>query len=217
MREGPGKTADRQERSRRTREALLDAIEGLIARDEFENSTVADIVSKAGCSVGAFYGRFANKDAAVAAVYGRRREPLTASLTALSRTAPDLEAWARGAVELALDHAAANRALLAHAAVSADAMSSMFADARVANVDLVDSICEAVAQRFAPRLSREAAASAASFALAMIGGLTRDAAVFSAGLLGPDRNRRWFIDQLQLAVTAYIRAMEEGAVATKRA
>ena len=52
-----------QRRSRDTLERILSATEALLCEKEFAQITIADIVERADSSVGAFYKRFANKDA----------------------------------------------------------------------------------------------------------------------------------------------------------
>jgi AcrR family transcriptional regulator len=53
----------KQARSRATRDRLLAAGRQLLDRDAFEATSIADIAGNAGCSVGAFYHRFADKEA----------------------------------------------------------------------------------------------------------------------------------------------------------
>ncbi len=52
-----------QERSRATLVRFLEATMGLLAERRFEQATVAEIARRARSSVGAFYARFADKDA----------------------------------------------------------------------------------------------------------------------------------------------------------
>lgn len=196
----------RQSRSAKTRDRILETLETALAEGVLEKLTVNDIVERTGCSVGAFYGRFADKDAAIAGLYARRREVFIAKLTAASGQASDLDDWARRAVTLAFDHAIANRPLLARAATRDHAMATIYADARVANLELVDRITALLTDRFKLALGPGEAASAAAFALAMIGAMSRDAAVFSAELLGPEKTRAWFIDQAARAVSAYLKS-----------
>lgn len=66
--------APKQVRSQETLDRFLDAIDGLLAEHEFDDITVADIVARADRTVGAFYGRFADKDAALLAVAERSWE-----------------------------------------------------------------------------------------------------------------------------------------------
>ena len=68
-----------QARSQETLERILDAAEGLIAEKGYEDSTVQDIVQRAGSSVGAFYTRFRDKDGLLYAIYERYLEQATAT------------------------------------------------------------------------------------------------------------------------------------------
>ncbi len=60
-----------QARSQDTLGRILDAAEGLVSEKGFEDATVADVVSRAGSSVGAFYARFHDKDGLLYALYER--------------------------------------------------------------------------------------------------------------------------------------------------
>ena len=73
--------APMQARSRRTMERLLNAAERVFVRDSFAGATVAGIAAAARVSVGAFYGRFADKAAFLDAFFER--------LFALSRSEID--------------------------------------------------------------------------------------------------------------------------------
>ncbi len=55
--------APKQERSRQTLDRILDAASAILETKNFEELSVAEIVRKASTSVGAFYGRFPDKDA----------------------------------------------------------------------------------------------------------------------------------------------------------
>lgn len=61
----------RQARSQETLDRILDAAERLVAEKGFEDTTIADVVARAGSSVGAFYARFRDKDALLYALYER--------------------------------------------------------------------------------------------------------------------------------------------------
>ena len=52
----------RQSRSRATLDRLLDATATLLAEKPFDEASVAEITRRAGTSVGAFYGRFPDKE-----------------------------------------------------------------------------------------------------------------------------------------------------------
>lgn len=53
----------KQERSRRTRDALVAAAWALLQKRPWREISVADIAAGAGCAVGSFYSRFKDKDA----------------------------------------------------------------------------------------------------------------------------------------------------------
>jgi AcrR family transcriptional regulator len=59
----------RQERSRQTLGRILDAAEALFTRDGFENTTLVDIATRAGLSIGSIYRRFPDKDAILQTVH----------------------------------------------------------------------------------------------------------------------------------------------------
>jgi AcrR family transcriptional regulator len=61
----------RQSRSRQTFETLLDAAERLLRTRSWDEISIVDITDEAGCSNGAVYGRFKNKDELLVALYDR--------------------------------------------------------------------------------------------------------------------------------------------------
>jgi len=69
----------RQARSQETLERILDAAEALVAEKGFEDSPVAEIVARAGSSVGAFYARFHDKEGLLHALYERYYEEAVAT------------------------------------------------------------------------------------------------------------------------------------------
>jgi AcrR family transcriptional regulator len=69
----------RQQRSRKTLDRILDAAEALVSEKGFEDTPVAEIVRRAGSSVGAFYTRFEDKDALLSALYERYYEQAIAT------------------------------------------------------------------------------------------------------------------------------------------
>lgn len=64
----PGVTPVRQSRSEATFHALIKAGRTALDAKSFDEMTIGDIARAAGTSVGAFYGRFANKEAYFAAI-----------------------------------------------------------------------------------------------------------------------------------------------------
>ncbi len=74
--------APMQVRSRRTMEKLFTAAERVFVRDGFAAASVAGIAREAGVSVGAFYGRFADKHAFLQAFFDRSFERSRAAIDA---------------------------------------------------------------------------------------------------------------------------------------
>lgn len=71
-----------QARSRRTMEKLFTAAERVFVRDGFAAASVAGIAREAGVSVGAFYGRFADKQAFLETFFDRSFERGRAAIDA---------------------------------------------------------------------------------------------------------------------------------------
>jgi AcrR family transcriptional regulator len=61
----------RQERSRRTLDALLDAAERLLERKSFPDIALSELVREAGVTTGAFYSRFGSKNELLPSLYQR--------------------------------------------------------------------------------------------------------------------------------------------------
>lgn len=66
----------KQLRSQRTMISMLEAAETLLEQKSWQALTIQDVVSAAGCSVGAFYGRFKDKDGLLHALDERYFERL---------------------------------------------------------------------------------------------------------------------------------------------
>jgi AcrR family transcriptional regulator len=60
-----------QTRSQQTLANILDGAAALLEEKSFDEMTIQDIVDRAGCSVGAFYGRFKDKEALLHALDAR--------------------------------------------------------------------------------------------------------------------------------------------------
>lgn len=75
--------APRQDRSRRTFEAILEATEKLLERRAFGDISIAEIVLKSGSSTGSFYARFPTKDALLPALYARYHAGIPERVTRL--------------------------------------------------------------------------------------------------------------------------------------
>ena len=67
-----------QTRSKKTRDALVAALERLLRQKPFEEITIAEIAGEASLSVGAVYGRFENKDAFIPVIFDLYKDRLAA-------------------------------------------------------------------------------------------------------------------------------------------
>jgi AcrR family transcriptional regulator len=77
-----------QDRSRATRERLLEAAEIVFAQKGYDGARLADIAAEAGCSVGAVYFRFKDKNALFSAIAESFIEEARNGLAALLSQAP---------------------------------------------------------------------------------------------------------------------------------
>jgi AcrR family transcriptional regulator len=115
-------------RGARTRTALLDAGERLLARVGFDGLTTTAVAEEAGVSTGTFYGYFADKHALLAALFAVRLDDLVARvgaiLTADHLLDHGLEQTMDDAVDLVVEgyraHAPVLRAALARIALRDD-------------------------------------------------------------------------------------------------
>jgi AcrR family transcriptional regulator len=118
----------RQERSRQTRDRLLDAAEVVLARDGLEGATVPAIAAEAGVAVGSVYRRFPDKDALFRGVYQRfftrgtetNRAGLTAEAFRGKGAAAVIARLVEGMVAGYRDHRSLLRALLLYEHAHAD-------------------------------------------------------------------------------------------------
>jgi AcrR family transcriptional regulator len=76
-----------QLRSKQTLERLVQAVTELLQDRPLSDIAVTDITSRAGCSIGSFYARFASKDDLLPLIYERYDAQLRERLPALMRSA----------------------------------------------------------------------------------------------------------------------------------
>lgn len=69
-----------QERSQRTVEQILTALEDLLRDRPFDDISIAEIIAKAGVSAGSFYARFPTKNALLPVAYARYSAATAAAL-----------------------------------------------------------------------------------------------------------------------------------------
>lgn len=174
----------KQERSRKTRDALLAAGWKLLASRSWDEITVGDIVKAAGYSVGSFYTRFADKDAffdGLAAEWIERSRARREAMYARLTPRHDFVA------ELILD---SYRALLAHqhfwraALVRGAASAAFWKPFRELGLQLIERALEL--RRLAlGRELREDEARHLRFAFQMANGLINNSLVNRPGPIQP--------------------------------
>ena len=175
-----------QARSQDKLERLLDAGSRLFAERGFDGTRISDVADLAGCSVGVFYQRFADKDAFLRAVQGRF---VADTLSALELTLADAEAARRSAfdvletyVGLAVaffrDNADLHRAFLRYEATHPDAAAPMLALAE----QVSDRVAQAVVAQ-EPRLGHPDPELAVRFAGQVLRGALIHMVLHSSGPL----------------------------------
>lgn len=189
-----------QARSRATRQRVLKILEKSVQDNSIDALTVADIARKAKSSVGAFYGRFADKAAALDALYADRLEILTENLLLANQEARrhrDVHRWIGQLAEACVAHGLANRALLSRLAGRPVDLAQP--PARLAeDLSKTLTVLKIKPPHFAP--------PAARFLLTLVIGLSRDAALFQADLQDDETARRAFTSDIQKAALWYLTA-----------
>lgn len=181
-----------QMRSRRTYDRLIAAITASAADGTLANLTLPQLAKRAGVSTGAFYGRFAGKAAAVAAVLERQQAALRSRLSLLdaqARPTRDVRGWIE-AVTKAIDGFERGvvplvRVLIGEGAALPDPVPSDPGLRREAGMLLAEW-----------GVVREAEAEVRSgFVLTLIGSMTRDAALHGgkADLKGIETAALWYL------------------------
>lgn len=189
-----------QARSRATRARILKILEKSVKDNSIDALTVADIARKAKSSVGAFYGRFADKAAALDALYADRLDVLTNRLMAGNQEARrhrDVHRWIGQLAEDCVAHGLENRALLSRLAgrpVDLAQPPKTLAE----DLSKTLTVLKIKPPHFAP--------PAARFLLTLVIGLSRDAALFQADLQDNEAARRAFTSDIQKAALWYLTA-----------
>ena len=120
-----------QERSLATRERIVAAAEWAFAEKGYEGARISDIAKRAGCSVGAVYFRFADKDALFFAIVETFRAGVRERLPVLAASpfaSPEdvVERFVSGAATQAREHRGLFRAIVERGFDRSLAMDMMF-------------------------------------------------------------------------------------------
>lgn len=176
----PSVKAPKQTRSQQTYERILDVVGKLVLKNTYEDATVSEIVRSADCSVGAFYGRFADKDAAMFALYDARCAKLEESVFEIlengrAATTP-LSKTIHGLVDYVIDHTFSNAAFIRaeRFLLSAKTAAPFWARAKSMNTNFFEALFDLLQERHR-EITHDNPKTAALITLSIIGGLPRDA------------------------------------------
>ncbi|WP_421784599.1 TetR/AcrR family transcriptional regulator [Hyphobacterium sp.] len=196
----PGVRPAMQARSRATRKRILKVLARALDDQTIDKLTVADIAKQAKSSVGAFYGRFEDKAAALDALYADRMESLILSLTDANdeaRRHRDVHRWIGQMAGACLTHAITNRTLLVRIAGRTGDLAAP-PDSFQTHLAQTISALRIKPPHFAP--------VAADFMLRLVLGLSRDAALFQPELQDDETARKAFAADVQKAALWYLTA-----------
>jgi AcrR family transcriptional regulator len=116
-------------RGRATRAALLSALESELGRVGFDGTTSTAVAAAAGVSTGTFYGYFADKHAALAALFAHRLDELVDAVDGVLTADNLLDLGLEATMRLAVDRVVA--AYRSHAGALRSALAQIPADARL--------------------------------------------------------------------------------------
>jgi AcrR family transcriptional regulator len=197
----------RQKRSAATRDAILKVVERLVEAGEFETATVQDIVRQAGSSVGAFYGRFADKSAVLFSFYDNRCRDLEERASTALECRGECSLWAilSRFVELTVRHTLDNEPFLRVSQKHfKDHSENPFTErARQLNSLLYARLNRLLTERRHEHKHPEPQ-TAALFLLALVGGLTRDALLTGQHISNRELYVDAFLGELRRAVSGYL-------------
>ena len=169
-----------QKRSLKTQQKILKVVEKLLQEGKFEQATVQDIVRQSRCSIGAFYGRFKDKNAALFSFYDAHCVQLESStLVILDPTRSNEESLAQilsEFVETTVRHTLAHAEILKADTIKfSDEEGDPFLDrARKMNRQLHQALAAVLLAR-RDEFDHPDVRLGSMFVLGIVGGLTRDA------------------------------------------
>ncbi len=198
----------KQQRSLQTQQKILAVVEKLVLSGQFEQSTVQTIVQQAGCSVGAFYGRFKDKRAVLFSFYDTRcsqLEQLAIAVLNPQRRAK-LATIIKDFTHLIVSHSLQHAEFIRTGPFSSQTVKNdvFLVRAQQLNALLYKSLQKLLAQR-KQELKYRINNQTSMFLLAIIGGLTRDGIVTGRWLIkkGSIDGQR-FEQELNRAVSRYL-------------
>jgi AcrR family transcriptional regulator len=173
-----------QDRSRRTLDKIVRAVEQLLEVRPFEQMSVADIIRRARCSTGSFYARFPTKDAVLPYLYARYdadlRPRMAAKLASVDWSSLSLretvELFVSGMVDMYLERRNLLRAVALFVRANPDAIGDDIRQRREAVHDMPARLLG----RFAAEIAHDDAMEAARVGFFIVAAAARDKLLFDA-------------------------------------
>lgn len=205
-----GTIVPQQKRSKKMRNRILAAVEKLVKSGDYNSATVQDIIKTAGCSTGAFYGRFSDKNAALLAVIDGRYEKLQAKLSPLFEPEnianSTLDATLAAFIDAVFDHTASGLAFLRTTPVISmganddDPFLARFRELNAQSAQWLNALYDHHASS-APMRRPESA----HMSLALVGGLCRDVLLVGTKVSDPSITADFNADGFKAEVLRIVR------------
>ncbi len=200
----------KQARSQQTYERILDVVDTLVRQNAYEDATVNEIVRLAKCSVGAFYGRFRDKDAAMFALFDARCTALEERVTMIfDNDRPSSKSLAQiisEFVDCVIDHTFSNAAFIRAERYlsSAKTATPFWARAKTMNMLFWDLLTR-VLEKHRDEFTHDNPKTAALITLSIVGGLPRDAVKTAPMLVDtPSQYVKDYKSEITRAVIGYL-------------
>ncbi len=206
-----------QKRSAETQRKILAVVERLIQKGQFDKVNVQEIARQAGCSIGAFYGRFSDKNAALFGFYDVRCEKLEQSAQDIltldrpsKRALSDiLDDFIESIVNLDTEHA---HFLRASAVLSGSERAQPFLKrAQMMNANILNLLSLLLEKR-GGEFEHPHPRVAAQFVLAIVGSLSREAVLVGEHLAQEQFDCQSFTDELKRAIYGYLGVKQNNAL-----
>ena len=198
-----------QRRSLKTQQKILKVVENMLRQGKFEQATVQDIVSQSRCSVGAFYGRFKDKNAALFSFYDAHCAHLESiALVILEKTRPSEDSLARilsEFVEAVVGNTLAHASILKTGTIkfSEEKDDPFLARARKMNRQIYQALVAVLLTR-RDEFDHPDERIGAMFVLGIVGGLAREAITTGQKLMQSTASAEVLQGELTRMVLGYL-------------
>lgn len=204
-----GSIKPQQKRSAETRRKILDAVNSLLIKGSYDQTAIQDIVRRAGCSTGAFYGRFTDRNAALLALMEDRfretEQRLAPCFSEASLASNTLASSLRTIVNILCDHTKGSLPLLRTSAIASMGQTEDDPFLKVAqafNHTLLQSLTRLF--RHHQQHIQQPPGQAAQMSLAIMAGLSRDILRHGATASGLDVDLETLKQEIHRLVLAYL-------------